>query len=97
MTNSARRIGHTLLGPTAADSRHNPAMENPDDLNRRLMELEIKASYAEDLLEQLNQTIYRQQQQIDLLLREVGGLRQQLPEGTTPVLRSLREDLPPHY
>ena len=72
-------------------------MENPDDLNRRLMELEIKASYAEDLLEQLNQTIYRQQQQIDLLLREVGGLRQQLPEGSTPVLRSLREDLPPHY
>ena len=72
-------------------------MDNPDDLNRRLMELEIKASYAEDLLEQLNQTIYRQQQQIDLLLREVTGLRQQLPEGTTPVLRSLREDLPPHY
>ena len=72
-------------------------MEIPDDLNRRLMELEIKASYAEDLLEQLNQTIYRQQQQIDLLLREVGGLRQQLPEGSTPVLRSLREDLPPHY
>lgn len=72
-------------------------MENPEDLNRRLMELEIKASYAEDLLEQLNQTIYRQQQQIDQLLREVTGLRQQLPEGTTPVLRSLREDLPPHY
>ena len=72
-------------------------MENPEDLNRRLMELEIKASYAEDLLEQLNQTIYRQQQQIDLLLREVTGLRQQLPEGTTPVLRNLRDDLPPHY
>jgi len=72
-------------------------MEKPEDLNRRLMELEIKASYAEDLLEQLNRTIYRQQQQIDLLLREVTGLRQQLPEGTTPVLRSLREDLPPHY
>lgn len=72
-------------------------MDNSEDLNRRLMELEIKASYAEDLLEQLNQTIYRQQQQIDLLLREVGGLRQQLPEGTTPALRSLRDDLPPHY
>jgi SlyX protein len=72
-------------------------MENPEDLARRLMELEIKASYAEELLEQLNQTIYRQQQQIDLLLREVGGLRQQLPEGSSPVLRSLRDDLPPHY
>lgn len=68
-----------------------------DDTRRRLDELEIKASYAEDLLEQLNQTIYRQQQQIELLLREVRGLRAQLPEGSTPVLRNLRDDLPPHY
>lgn len=67
------------------------------DAEARLTELEIKASYAEDLLEQLNQTIYRQQQQIDLLLREIGGLRQQLPEGSAPVLRNLRDDLPPHY
>lgn len=68
-----------------------------DDTRRRLDELEIKASYAEDLLEQLNQTIYRQQQQIDLLLREVRALRTQLPEGSAPVLRNLRDDLPPHY
>ena len=72
-------------------------MENPENTNQRLMELEIKASYAEDLLEQLNQTIYRQQQQIDLLLREVGQLRSQLPEGSAPVLRNLRDELPPHY
>ncbi|MEQ1660403.1 MAG: SlyX family protein, partial [Hylemonella sp.] len=32
------------------------------DADARLTELEIKASYAEDLLEQLNATIYRQQQ-----------------------------------
>lgn len=72
-------------------------MENPEDLTSRVIELEIKASYAEDLLDQLNQTVYRQQQQIDMLLREVVGLRQQLPEGSTPVLRNLRDDLPPHY
>jgi SlyX protein len=72
-------------------------MENPDDLVRRLEELEIKASYAEDLMEQLNTTVFRQQQQIEMLLREVMGLRKQLPEGTTPVLRSLRDELPPHY
>jgi SlyX protein len=63
----------------------------------RLTELEIKASYAEDLLEQLNQTLYRQQQQIDLLLREVAGLRRQVPEGSQPVLSNLRDELPPHY
>lgn len=67
------------------------------DSEARLTELEIKASYAEDLLEQLNQTIYRQQQQIDLLLREVMGLRPQLPEGSSPAPRNLRDDLPPHY
>ena len=72
-------------------------MGTSDDTRRRLDELEIKASYAEDLLEQLNQTIYRQQQQIDLLLREVRALRAQLPEGSAPVLRNLRDDLPPHY
>ena len=72
-------------------------MENPDDLVRRLEELEIKASYAEDLMEQLNITVFRQQQQIDWLLREVAGLRRQVPEGTTPMLHSLRDELPPHY
>ena len=40
-------------------------------LHDRVMELEIKASYSEDLLEQLNLTIYRQQQQIDALLTEL--------------------------
>jgi SlyX protein len=43
----------------------------------RLEALEIKASYTEDLLEQLNLTIYRQQ--IDGLLRAVTELRQQRP------------------
>lgn len=70
-------------------------MENPEDVARRLMALEIKASYAEDLLDQLNQTVYQQQRHIDALLREVAELRRQLPEGT--VLRSLGDDLPPHY
>jgi SlyX protein len=72
-------------------------MENPEDTARRLMELEIKAAYAEDLLDQLNQTIYEQQKQIDLLLREVAELRRQLPEASSPLLRSLRDELPPHY
>lgn len=84
-------------GTVPADSRHNSRMDTLDDLNRRLMELEIKASYAEDLLERLNETVYRQQQQIERLAREVTSLRRQLPEGATPVLSSLRDDLPPHY
>ncbi|MDD2546867.1 MAG: SlyX family protein [Burkholderiaceae bacterium] len=64
---------------------------------QRLEALEIKASYTEDLLDQLNLVIYRQQEQIDALLREVGRLREQAPsEGAAPV-RHLRDELPPHY
>ena len=63
----------------------------------RIMELEIKASYAEDLLEQLNMTIYRQQQQIDMLINEVRELKRQAPEGGQGAPRNLRDELPPHY
>lgn len=73
-------------------------MEHPDDdTPQRLTELEIKASFTEDLLDHLNQAIARQQQQIDLLLREVAQLRQQQAESGTGTFRSLRDELPPHY
>jgi SlyX protein len=67
------------------------------DLDKRLMDLEIKASFTEDLVEQLNQTIFLQQQQIDALIREVSQLRQQTPDGGSGGFRSLRDELPPHY
>ena len=68
-----------------------------EQLEARIMELEVKASYTDDLLEQLNMTIYRQQQQIDALLNEVRQLRQQVPEGGQAAPRNLRDELPPHY
>ena len=67
------------------------------EVDRRLTELEIKASYADDSLDQLSQIVYRQQQQIDRLERELAQLRQQQPEAGGPVFRSLRDELPPHY
>ncbi len=63
----------------------------------RVEALEVKAAFTEDLLDQLNLTIYRQQQQIDELARTVAQLRQQVPEGGGAPLRSLRDELPPHY
>lgn len=68
-----------------------------NDIDRRLTELEIKASFSEDLVDQLNQVIVRQQQQIDLLLREVARLRDQAPADVPGPFRSLRDELPPHY
>ena len=72
-------------------------MEQTDTTDQRLMDLEIKFSFAEDLLDQLNQVIVRQQQEIDLLLREVRQLRQQMPEGAGPAQSRASEELPPHY
>ena len=72
-------------------------MTSPDNIDQRLTELEIKASYSEDLLDQLNLTIYRQQQQIDRLLQELAYLRQQVPELSDGAPRNLRDELPPHY
>ena len=63
---------------------------------QRLESLEIKASFTEDLLDQLNMTIYQQQELIDCLTREVIQLRQQAPEGQSAP-RNLRDELPPHY
>lgn len=71
---------------------------SPNELAERLTELEIKSSYAEDLLEQLNMTIYRQQQQIDSLILQVAQLKQQSQNaGQDGAARSLRDELPPHY
>lgn len=72
-------------------------MNTPDHTDQRLTELEIKASYAEDLLDHLNHIIARQQLQIDRLSEEVAHLRQQQPEPGTGTFRSLRDELPPHY
>ncbi|MDB5890600.1 MAG: SlyX protein [Polaromonas sp.] len=70
---------------------------NIADTDRRLTELEIKAAYTEDLLEQLDTVIIRQQQQIDRLLREVADLKQAAPDPTGIAPRGLRDDLPPHF
>ncbi|MGJ7527734.1 SlyX family protein [Variovorax sp. GB1P17] len=74
-------------------------MENQsNELVERVTELEIKSSYAEDLLDQLNMTIYRQQQQIDSLIQQVAHLRQQSQNaGQDGAARNLRDELPPHY
>ena len=73
-------------------------MTNPDALQARIEALEIKASYADDLLEELNTTIYKQQQQIDRLVQMVKDLHQRMPEqGGGASVGSLRDELPPHY
>lgn len=74
------------------------ARMDDQDLEHRLTELEIKASFMDDLLDELNRTVVAQQQKIELLVREITRLKEQVPEGGGgAVMRSLREEMPPHY
>jgi SlyX protein len=66
-------------------------------LEERIIELEVKNAFLGESLDQLNAVVIRQQQQIDLLIREVMALKAQA--STSDVLRpdNLAEEIPPHY
>jgi SlyX protein len=66
-------------------------------MEARLNEIEAKISLAEDLLDALNRTIFRQQQQIDRLQQDVRALRQQLQEVAPNEIASPGGEIPPHY
>ncbi len=63
----------------------------------RLTELETKLAFAEDLLETLNQTVVRQQGQIDSLQQQLRLLHQQLQDALPDEARTPRDEIPPHY
>ncbi len=63
----------------------------------RLTELETKLAFAEDLLDALNQTVARQQAQIDLLQEQLRMLHQQIKDAQGAEPHGLREEIPPHY
>ena len=74
-----------------------PGADRESTLAGRVGELELKLLDAEDGLEQLNRTVYRQQQELDRLQRELVMLRQQLASLPSGEFRSLRDEIPPHY
>lgn len=67
-------------------------------MESRLAELEAKLSFAEDLLDSLNTTVFRQQERIDLLERQIRLLHEQV-QALRPAEeeRDLRAEIPPHY
>jgi len=72
-------------------------MSQESRMDSRITELEIKISYAEDMVDELNRTVFRQQQQIDLLVAQIKALREQIQTDAPGEQRSLRDELPPHY
>lgn len=73
------------------------ALEPMARLENRLTELEVKLSFAEDLIETLNETVFRQQRQIEALAKLLLQLRDQAAEPGQSGARDLRDDIPPHY
>ncbi len=67
----------------------------------RLTELEIKTSLTEDMVEVLNRTVFRQQEQIDLLQAQLrhlyGQIRANAEAAENAEPRDLRDEIPPHY
>ena len=63
----------------------------------RITNLEIKLSFTEDLIDQLNQTIYKQQQQIEFLYRELKSIKEQASSGDSVGNSSPKDEIPPHY
>ena len=66
-------------------------------METRVTELEVKLAFAEDLLDTLNRTVFRQQERIELLERTVRDLRTLVMQALPAEQRSLRDELPPHY
>ncbi|HEX7812383.1 MAG TPA: SlyX family protein [Burkholderiales bacterium] len=66
-------------------------------MESRIAELEVKLSFCEELLEELNKTVYRQQQQIDLLQKEIAALREQVKSSMPTEPREPADETPPHY
>jgi len=68
------------------------------DMEERLTKIETKIALSEDLLDELNMTVYRQQQQIERLRQQIVELQRQIAAaspGDRP--RDLRDEIPPHY
>ena len=73
-------------------------MPMTEPTNDRLTELEIKLSLTEDLVDELNRTVFRQQEQLDLLQAQLQLLYKQMQSATNPAEpRNLRDEIPPHY
>ena len=65
----------------------------------RIIELEIKAAYQEDLLQELNKIVGRQQQQIDRLEATCKLLNERIKSLSTVSSGTSEnvEEVPPHY
>ncbi len=66
-------------------------------MENRLTEIEIKLTQIEDLVETLNLTVFRQQEQIATLQQQHQLLSEQLQALALSDSRAPGDEVPPHY
>jgi len=66
-------------------------------LEERVTELEVKLAFTEDLVEQLNLTLFRQQERMDLLQDELRVLYARIEAVSGQDKREASDEIPPHY
>jgi SlyX protein len=66
-------------------------------MESRIAELEIKLSHCEDSIDELNRTVFRQQNQMDLLQAQMRELYKTMQSEGSAGAGSLRDEIPPHF
>ena len=69
-------------------------------MEEKLIELETKFSYQEDLLSDLNDIVAKQQLQLDELITEMSGIKEQLQDSAergSAEGHGEQDEKPPHY
>ena len=68
-----------------------------NELEKRMNDLEIKFSYQEELLNELNIIVAKQAQVVDDMLVALKSLKDQSTASTTSPSGTLSDEKPPHY
>lgn len=67
-------------------------------MDERLTDLEVKLSFQDRMIQDLNEVVIRQQHEIEKLRAEVKTIRSQIGDTDSPQIRDQSEEAPPpHY
>lgn len=66
-------------------------------MDERIEKVESKLTLAEDLLDELNKLVYKQQRQIEQLQHALVRLQEQVESSVSSEPRRLMDEIPPHY
>lgn len=88
---------NVFVSDTTAASDH-PRLPTHPQVEARVVELETRLAFQEHTLQALNDVVARQQQQIEVLVREIQTLKDRLRATVPSPVGPLEDEKPPpHY